>query len=377
MDKHKPRFNMASAVGYLSPFLFVRIPPEIKQSPLFLWRVENIVIAAFIAAVSLPGYALAYYFLGDQVNALACLVSSALALTVPIVLRLTGSPTLARETLTCTLFLLLLGLSYRLGGISAPTVMWLAICPLISMTAGGVKPGLAWSALAFTAIVGIFIADMNGTVPPITVTNIRALWLLSICGFFASVATAIYFFEVACSNAIAELDIALLTINHIATKDDLTGILNRRESLRLAEMELARAQRQNLPFALCLIDLDHFKQINDTYGHPIGDQVLQAVATKIQGEIRPFDILGRYGGEEFLLVLVGADAVSSQDLMERIRMAIAGLALPALDGRKQVTISAGIAQFEKGTTVAALVAKADTTLYQAKRDGRNRVVLAV
>jgi diguanylate cyclase (GGDEF)-like protein len=376
MEKQKLRLKMASAVGYFSPFLFVRVSPETRHSPSFRWRVENIVIAVFIAAISLPAYAAAYYFLGDTINALFCLISTAAVLAVPVLLRLTGSPALARETLTWTLFLLLVGLSYRLGGISAPTIMWLAICPLIAMTAGGLRPGLTWSGLGFIAIIGMFIADISGRIPPVTITDSRVLWLVSICGFFATVALVIRFFEAASSNAIAKLNIALSTINDFAIRDDLTGILNRRESLRLAEMELARAQLQNVPFSLCLIDLDHFKQINDTYGHPVGDQVLKCVTSKIQSEIRKVDIFGRYGGEEFVLLLVGADAISAQELMERIRNVIADLAAPAPDVRKQVTISVGIAQYEKGMTIAALIAKADTMLYQAKRDGRNRVVIA-
>jgi diguanylate cyclase len=375
MKKQRIRLRAAKLVGRFAPFLFRHISSESRHNPTFVWRVENIVISAVIAVISLPSYAMLYYLLGDNGSAGLCLLGTAAASAVPFVLRYTGNIAMARETMAILLFFILIGLSFRLGGISAPTIIWFSVCPLVGLTGGGVRPGLAWTGLGLMAIIGMYVADVSGSIPPIAVTDIRLLWLISVIGFFCTLALSFHFFDEVSSNAIKKLDKALSTINDFAIRDDLTGIYNRRESLRLAENELARSEQQEVPFCLCLIDLDHFKQINDTYGHTVGDEVLKNVSARIQHEIRKVDIFGRYGGEEFLLLLTGADTVSAVALMERVRGVIASLEHPGMGPGKQVTISAGIAQYEKGSTIAGLIVKADQALYRAKHEGRDRVAL--
>jgi diguanylate cyclase (GGDEF)-like protein len=161
-----------------------------------------------------------------------------------------------------------------------------------------------------------------------------------------------------------------------ATTDALTGLLNRTAFRERARAEITRAERTGRPLALAMLDLDHFKGFNDAHGHPAGDSALIAVADAVTRTIRAIDVAGRYGGEEFVLLLVEADAVSAVRALERLRLAVAALEPPRV--ARRITISAGIAahlpQFERAT-LEALVGRADATLYAAKSAGRNRVMV--
>jgi diguanylate cyclase (GGDEF)-like protein len=161
-----------------------------------------------------------------------------------------------------------------------------------------------------------------------------------------------------------------------ATTDPLTGLLNRAAFRERARAELARAERTGRCLSLAMLDLDHFKAFNDAHGHPAGDAALGAVAGAITRTIRAIDLAGRYGGEEFVLLLVEADAVAAVRALERLRKAVSALEPPRV--ARPVTVSAGIAvhepRFERAT-LEALVARADATLYAAKEAGRNRVMV--
>jgi diguanylate cyclase (GGDEF)-like protein len=161
-----------------------------------------------------------------------------------------------------------------------------------------------------------------------------------------------------------------------ATTDPLTGLLNRAAFRDRARAEIARAERTGRPLSVAMLDLDHFKAFNDAHGHPAGDAALSAVAGAITRTIRAIDLAGRYGGEEFVLLLVEADALAAVRALERLRKAVAALEPPRV--AKAITISAGIAvhvpPFEH-STLEGLVARADATLYAAKEAGRNKVMV--
>ncbi|MBI1948950.1 MAG: sensor domain-containing diguanylate cyclase, partial [Deltaproteobacteria bacterium] len=165
-----------------------------------------------------------------------------------------------------------------------------------------------------------------------------------------------------------------VAVERQATTDGLTGLVNRRAlDERLAEA-LARAQRSKAPLAVVLADIDHFKSVNDTYGHGAGDQVLKAVAGAVQGCARTTDVVARYGGEELCLVLEGTDAEGAARLADRMRLAIKALTFDTDKGPLTVTTSFGVGTHEAGDDVRALLARADQRLYQAKARGRDRVV---
>ena len=161
-----------------------------------------------------------------------------------------------------------------------------------------------------------------------------------------------------------------------ATHDPLTRLLNRRAVLERLNNELSRTQRLNTTFSVCLCDIDSFKNINDTYGHVFGDEVLRACASRLASCLREYDSMGRYGGDEFLVILPSCEAPSAARLAERLRLAIVSDPIRYDSLTLQVSVSIGICEWRKtlGTT---LLNEADKALYQAKSEGRNCVRVAL
>jgi len=162
----------------------------------------------------------------------------------------------------------------------------------------------------------------------------------------------------------------------LATRDQLTGILNRREFDRIMKEEAERAQRFGHALSLVMVDIDHFKSVNDTHGHPAGDSVLKAVAKILSGQLRTVDRLARYGGEEFALVLVQTDLAAATDVARRVVAAVAAQPIVIEGGPTlKLTVSAGLATLPQDVSrIELLVGAADRSLYAAKKAGRNRVV---
>ena len=161
-----------------------------------------------------------------------------------------------------------------------------------------------------------------------------------------------------------------------ALHDSLTGLLNRSGIMSMLDQEVSRYHRTGEPFALMLVDIDHFKSVNDTYGHPAGDQVLAEVATRIKGCLRPYDSSGRYGGEEFLIIVPGCKQADAFQAGEKIRQAVDATPIDMLDIALKVTISVGICTTEITALPDALLGAADSALYRAKETGRNRTEAA-
>ncbi len=177
----------------------------------------------------------------------------------------------------------------------------------------------------------------------------------------------------------SELIRAREALREQATHDPLTGIYNRGAILKILERELDRAERQNLSVGVMLIDLDHFKDVNDTYGHQAGDQVLQEAARRMRDSTRSYDSIGRYGGEEFLVVVPGVGSSSAESLAERLRSNLANQPIQVGVESVEVTCSLGVAVSElvEEPLLDNLVRAADTALYRAKSAGRNRVELSL
>jgi diguanylate cyclase (GGDEF)-like protein len=170
-----------------------------------------------------------------------------------------------------------------------------------------------------------------------------------------------------------ELKAAYQRIEELAELDELTGSYNRRCIMRMLNDEISRAQRINTPCSIALIDLDWFKRINDAYGHPTGDEVLRTFAITVFANIRNIDRFGRYGGEEFLLVLPDTENDAATRMLDRLRAIISELDWSAFSPGMQVTISAGVATLRHNETEDTFLARADGALYAAKARGRNRI----
>jgi diguanylate cyclase (GGDEF)-like protein len=165
-------------------------------------------------------------------------------------------------------------------------------------------------------------------------------------------------------------------VQRLAITDGLTGTYNRRHFFELAERELNRARRFGYPMSAVMLDVDHFKQVNDTYGHAVGDQVLHTLAERCGENIRDIDILGRYGGEEFAIILPATDLSSARSVAGRLRRCVADVPIPTERGDLIITISLGVASSaQEDEDVAALLNRADAAMYEAKQAGRDRVAV--
>ena len=168
-------------------------------------------------------------------------------------------------------------------------------------------------------------------------------------------------------------------LQRLATEDSLTKLPNRRRIAQLATAALAHARERNEPLTLALVDLDHFKLINDACGHAVGDRVLKELAAVTRSILAPGEVMGRWGGEEFLLLLPGMPLDLALARVETLRAAVMKIELPesgAAEGL-QVSLSAGMAtSYEGATSLDEIIVRADVALYEAKRDGRNLVRVA-
>jgi diguanylate cyclase len=172
----------------------------------------------------------------------------------------------------------------------------------------------------------------------------------------------------------AELAQALARIQHLATRDDLTLLANRRHMNELLAHERLRHDRKGQTMCVALIDIDHFKRINDTHGHLAGDAALREFAQAAQAAVRGADVLARWGGEEFLLLLPETELGAATQVLARIRARIAELRVDVAEGSLELTFSAGLTASEPGEAVSAAIERADRAMYAAKAGGRNRVM---
>ncbi len=243
----------------------------------------------------------------------------------------------------------------------------------------------SWSIVALYEVTALWIGD---TAPAILLNNTFFLVGTNVLGM-----SACYWMEryartdflqrriivernAALDHALIAVDQARQAAEEQSRLDYLTNLYNRRHFFSIAEHEVARAARQSTPLSVIMLDIDHFKRINDTYGHLVGDEVLQAVAARIRGFIRDSDVLCRYGGEEFVLLLPDADAATARAVAERVRLAVANTPVASSHGPIHLTVSLGYTSVrpQPPTNLEDLVAQADAALYAAKGAGRNRIM---
>jgi diguanylate cyclase (GGDEF)-like protein len=176
------------------------------------------------------------------------------------------------------------------------------------------------------------------------------------------------------SIANRELKAALNTINELAIHDDLTKAYNRRHLFGEIQRQKALADRGRTFFSIALLDLDHFKRANDTYGHLKGDDILKHLIQAVKHEIREVDCLARYGGEEFIIVMSNTDIIEAEECAERVKKTVEKLKFPGFPDSFGITVSIGIAAYQRNESIEQLISRADDALYQAKSAGRNQVV---
>jgi diguanylate cyclase (GGDEF)-like protein len=240
--------------------------------------------------------------------------------------------------------------------------------------------GIGLFIVVFTAAVlaseaGYLGRIMIVTQPPPTGDPAWSAWLIRM-----GVSTAVFgtLTLALCAYVIAMLRDREARLDRMAKVDGLTDLYNRRHFMELIAGEVARAKRYKSSLSVVMIDLDHFKEINDEHGHLAGDKVLASVAGGLAGCVRDTDFVARYGGEEFVLLLPSTGPDGARELAERAREVVSRMRIPVDDGELSVTASMGIASFPEDVEadVDALVGAADDALYRAKDGGRNRVEMA-
>ncbi len=178
-------------------------------------------------------------------------------------------------------------------------------------------------------------------------------------------------------NKQIELEAVMVQASEVTQIDALTFLVNRRMIVKELQSEVLRAQRYNNPLSISVVDIDHFKNVNDTYGHLVGDEALRQVAYQLRDHIRHPDMAGRYGGEEFLIVLPNSDSNAAAEQASRLCKQVRETIIQVDDHTLNITISIGIAQFQNGEdTWETLLNRADTAMYEAKSNGRDRWVVA-
>jgi len=264
--------------------------------------------------------------------------------------------------------------------VAAPQVAFPFLANLFTVFAFGMlwltlrNAAAMWSLGVFGTGIVFYLACGRFAAPTGTGLEVFLMWLYFslVLGRCLLVSVAANETGTRLTESRLQLADTLEQVQRLASRDELTRALNRRSLLAALERERSRAERSGAPFCVAMIDLDHFKRVNDTFGHAAGDAVLRAFAATAHEAMRMTDIFGRYGGEEFLLILVGAPQDAALEAVERIRTTVAARDWRTIVPDARVTMSAGVAGFRKGDTVEQLLHRADQALYEAKHAGRNR-----
>jgi len=237
---------------------------------------------------------------------------------------------------------------------------------LVALCAVRVRPVVLVNALLFLLTLGVLLYK---GVSPLILEN-----SLFFCGVGAAVGCAV---AVQLESIYRRSFRLQERLERESRTDALTGILNRRALWEETGRRLEESERLSLPMSVLALDLDHFKHINDRYGHPIGDEILKNFVTLVKAALRPYDLLGRMGGEEFMVVLPGTVLEEAQGVAERVREAVERQLCSSLNPEARCTVSIGVAEhWEMDSSVDALFKAADDALYRAKSGGRNRVSTA-
>ena len=231
-----------------------------------------------------------------------------------------------------------------------------------------------WFLIAWALLEGF---TMTAAVRFLFTASVESSPLLYYYGLPLSMVAAAVFIALGVADRLLAQRIALTDAERRAQTDPLTGVLNRRSLIERLEAACLRARARGLPIALLFIDLDHFKQINDSFGHQAGDACLRAIVDPIHAELRQSDVIGRYGGEEFVVILSSADAAAAAPIAQRILERVAAVRVEGFGQPICLTCSIGVAASDTlGVWGEHLIAQADAAVYSAKRLGRNQVQMA-
>jgi diguanylate cyclase (GGDEF)-like protein len=350
--RQRRQIQFMIAASYMLDALVLLLYAHAGTVPVFVgpaFAVAGLTSVAFYLVLSETGFTERFkdhYFVVPQ-----------LFISIAIMLAFTYIAPQVGVIFLCTLFTV-----FNFG--SLRSTPWQTALAWTAMTAG-----LAWLFLMTDKPIGLphdGVIERFATMLVFALTIGRCMFL----GIFSSSMRASLY------QSGQKLKEAYRRIEELAELDELTGAFNRRCIMRVLAEEIARGSRHGQPCSIALIDLDWFKRINDAYGHPTGDEVLRTFAITMFANIRNIDRFGRYGGEEFLLVLPNTPAEAAARLLDRLRAIVADLDWSAFSAGMQVTLSAGVATLRTDEHSDNFLARADKALYASKAQGRNRITSA-
>jgi diguanylate cyclase (GGDEF)-like protein len=345
-------------------------------------RTALIIAAAyFYDSLLLFGYSAAGFL--DWRVAIAAFLALAALVGAVFVAHLTGwsltrrDPTLFLPHQLCAI-VIALGVAFAAPQIGfQPFATLFAISAFSFMAPNPKNLVVCWIAVAIGAAAVIFAVGPELAMPTSTLAG-QALTSAVVAGLLARciwIATFVRKLRNRLAEKNESLRQAMARIETLANIDDVTALSNRRAIAEILRKQMALSRRAGLPLTLAYIDVDHFKAINDAYGHLAGDRALKLLAGRLAGAIRECDHIGRFGGEEFLLVMSATTLRAASEPLERLRGLVAASDWSEVDPSIHVTVTIGAAQYTPGEAIEALIRRADLALYLGKETGRNRVVL--
>ena len=261
------------------------------------------------------------------------------------------------------LFAMILFFDYLIikGGIHNTGIYWIYFYPILAFFLKDKLNGIYWNLAFISTIFLLIFLQIYGFIKLAYNTDVLFFSLIT----YSSILIIMVFIK-------SNINYNYEQIEKLATTDSLTGIYNRFQIMKLLEMEVERAKRYKKHFAIILFDIDNFKDINDTYGHQKGDEVLKKVAKIFKENLRKTDHFGRFGGEEFIIIVPESTDKEAYLLAEKLRMLLENT---DFDGLDRVTASFGVSQFQEGKNITQILKEADDALYKAKRTGKNKTVI--
>jgi len=361
-----------------SPFRNLRPDPSkragsYQDSLIHVTKLGTIFTAAFFLA-----FALVYWLGGYPLQAAWVNLAATLCSLVGFVLitrfkkyRITA------HLVTFAIYLSSTGVMAISGGVHSSSVIWQIFVPVASFIMAGLWAGLRWGIVCFITVLSFYLLEAFGVTQFAGFSTTTLDRLIDIEGAILAVSIAIWYSDSIKSRSLIELEETQAKLNYFATVDPLTNTFNRRYFLEQSERRIQRIYTDKGYASFLLFDIDHFKRFNDAYGHIIGDQILRGVAQTCVQSIRPDDILGRFGGEEFVILLPDTTVGDASNIAERLRLLVQKTPIETDIGSVSITISIGVAVMEQANTISLdqLLFRADEAMYRAKRAGRNRVVI--
>jgi diguanylate cyclase (GGDEF)-like protein len=284
----------------------------------------------------------------------------------------------AAHLITFAIYLSSAGVVAISGGVHSSSILWQIFVPVAAFIMTGLRAGLRWGFVSFLTVLVFFGLESGGLLQRVTIfettTSDR---LIDLLGAIVAVSIAIWYSEFLKSRSLRELEETKAQLNYFATIDPLTNTFNRRHFMELSERRIKRTYTSHGQASFLLFDLDHFKKINDAHGHIIGDQILRGIAQICKQHLRTDDILGRFGGEEFVILLPDTKLNDARHIAERLRRIIAETPIETEIGPIFTTVSIGVTLKDRtsAASITQLLSRADRAMYLAKQSGRNRVII--